>query len=243
MKRFFTPAQRDPRLGGGTVSWDWKHEIDLMGAISELDTIGDDITRDNKLMDTLIGVQNPWFVSQDIGTRPYRDDSCTKKYLTMTIYYNKRDRFEYSKFVQFPYYNNVISVNGHIENRFLAQVEVRFKDRRPKEHGWGWISRNTDSVIPLKLLKMLGASHNKEEDILRLYNAIGAWGGAHREPGAPLKRKWFVDDLKKDDVMAYTDSELVAITTQYIDGDDEMPKEKLLWLTHHLILGNWTIGQ
>jgi hypothetical protein len=255
MKTLFRPARRKEEAGGGIVQRTWKHEIDSMHAIDELDTIGDDISRDNKLIDSSIGIQNPWFVSQDsFRFRPYRDDSCTKKYLTMKIYYNKRDRFEYDKFVQFPWYNDVIAVTGYIEHRLLAQVEIKFKDRKPGVDNWvspsSWVQRPRQTVIPLKLLKMLGSTHSKEEDILRLYNAIGTWGGAHRDPGAPPKRKWFADDLKPDDRMAYTDSELVAITTQYIDGDDEMPKEKLLWahasfnfrkLDHWAIKNKWLV--
>jgi len=251
MKRFFTPAQRREDRGGGTVSWDWKHEIDLMGAIGELDTIGDDISRDNKLIDTSIGVQNPWFVSQDTLGHPYRDDSCTKKYLTMTIYYNKKDRFDYSEFDKFPWYNSVMAVTGYVENRLLADVEIRFKDRQPGKHNWGdeWHRRNQHSVIPLKLLKM--RYMHDEGDILQLYDAIGEWGGAHKTTGTPAKRKWFSENLKAEDARAYTDSELVAITTQYIDGYwDEMPKEKLLWahtsfnfrkLDHRAIKNKWLV--
>jgi len=229
MKDLFRPALRKEEVGGGVVTRSWKHQIELMGAMDELDTIGDDISRDNKLPDSAIGVLNPWFVSQDKSSRPYRDDSCTKKYITMGIYYNKKDRFDYGKFDTFPWYNNVQKVFGaRFDHRYLAQVEVRFKDRLPGEHSWGWISRGTPSVIPLSLLKKKDLSYVKEEDIMRLYTAIGKWGGAHRERGTPLKRKWFADDLKQDNVLAYTDSELVAITTQNIE-DDEMPKEKLLW--------------
>ena len=229
MKDLFRPAHRKEEVGGGVVTRSWKHQIELMGAMDELDTIGDDISRDNKLSDSAIGVLNPWFVSQDKGSRPYRDDSCTKKYITMGIYYNKKDRFDYGKFDTFPWYNNVQKVFGaRFDHRYLAQVEVRFKDRHPREHSWLWISPLTPSVIPLSLLKKKDLSYVKEEDIMRLYTAIGKWGGAHREPGTPWKRKWFADDLKPDNVLAYTDSELVAITTQNIE-DDEMPKEKLLW--------------